>query len=83
MKQEKTKSRMPQIGEAVFCIAYLVFDLIAAIVFLSKAGGSQVLNLFGVLALVLGGAMRFIWFPGSSKLFTVIRPKWNGGPVWG
>lgn len=55
MKQEKTKSRMPQIGEAVFCIAYLVFDLIAAIVFLSKAGGSQILNLFGVLTLVLGG----------------------------
>ena len=30
---EQTKSRMPQIGEAVFCIAYLAFDLIAAIVF--------------------------------------------------
>ena len=40
MEQEKARSRMPQIGEAVSCIAYLTFDLIAAIVSLMNAGGS-------------------------------------------
>ena len=81
MKQEKTKSRMPQIGEAVFCIAYLVFDLIAAIVFLSKAGGSQILNLFGVLTLVLGGGDAFHLLPRTIKAFRGDLPKvewWAG-----
>ncbi|MBD5444586.1 MAG: hypothetical protein HDR29_03440, partial [Lachnospiraceae bacterium] len=67
MNQEEAKSRMPQIGEAVFCIAYLVFDLIAAIVFLLNAGGSQVLNLFGVLTLVLGGGDAFHLVPRIIK----------------
>lgn len=81
MKQEKAKSRMPQIGEAVFCIAYLVFDLIAAIVFLSNAGGSQVLELFGVLTLVLGGGDAFHLVPRIIKAFRGDSPKaewWAG-----
>ena len=75
MKQEKEKSRMPQIGEAVFCIAYLVFDLIVAIIFLSNAGGSQVLNLFGVLTLVLGGGDAFHLVPRIIKAFCGDSPK--------
>ena len=43
MPQEQKKSRMPQIGEAVFCIAYLIFDLTAAIIFFVNANGSQAL----------------------------------------
>ncbi len=43
--EQKARSRMPQIGEAVFCIAYLVFDLIAAILFFVNAKGSQALLL--------------------------------------
>ena len=81
MKQEKIKSRMPQIGEAVFCIAYLVFDLIAAIVFFSNAGGSQVLNLFGVLTIVLGGGDAFHLVPRIIKAFRGDSPKaewWAG-----
>ena len=46
---------MPQIGEAVFCIGYLAFDAIAAIVFFASAGGRQALTRFGLLTLVLGG----------------------------
>ena len=65
MDQEKNKSRMPQIGEAIFCIAYLVFDLIAAIVFFVNASGSQALLLFGVLTIVLGGGMHFTLYRGS------------------
>ncbi len=75
MKQEKTKSRMPQIGEAVFCIAYLVFDLIAAIIFLSNADGSQILNLFGMLTLVLGGGDAFHLVPRIIKTFRGDSPK--------
>ena len=81
MKQEKTKSRMPQIGEAVFCIAYLVFDLIAAIVFLSNANSSQVLNLFGVLTLVLGGGDAVHLVPRIIRAFRGDSPKvewWSG-----
>ena len=81
MKQEKTKSRMPQIGEAVFCIAYLMFDLIAAIVIFSNAGGSQVLNLFGVLTLVLGGGDAFHLVPRVITAFRGNSPKmewWAG-----
>ena len=81
MNQEEAKSRMPQIGEAVFCIAYLVFDLIAAIVFLLNAGGSQVLNLFGVLTLVLGGGDAFHLVPRIIKAFRGDSPKvewWSG-----
>ncbi len=81
MKQEKAKSRMPQIGEAVFCIAYLVFDLIAAIVFLSNADGSRVLNLFGVLTLALGGGDAFHLVPRIIKTFHGDSPKvewWSG-----
>ena len=64
-----------------FCIAYLVFDLIAAIVFLSKAGGSQILNLFGVLTLVLGGGDAFHLIPRIIKAFRGDSPKvewWAG-----
>ena len=64
MDQEKNKSRMPQIGEAIFCIAYLVFDLIAAIVFFVNANGSQALLLFGVLTLVLGGGDELVLYKG-------------------
>ncbi len=81
MKQEKTKSRMPQIGEAIFCIAYLLFDLIAAIVFFANAGGSEVLMMFGVLTLVLGGGDAFHLVPRIVKAFHGDSPKvewWSG-----
>ena len=81
MEQEKNKSRMPQIGEAIFCIAYLVFDLIAAIVFFVNANGSQALLLFGVLTLVLGGGDAFHLVPRVIKAFCGDSPKvewWSG-----
>ena len=81
MEQEKNKSRMPQIGEAIFCIAYLVFDLIAAIVFFVNANGSQTLLLFGVLTLVLGGGDAFHLVPRVIKAFCGDSPKiewWSG-----
>ena len=72
---------MPQIGEAVFCIAYLIFDLIAAIIFFVNANGSRALLLFGVLTLVLGGGDAFHLVPRVIKAFRGDSPKvewWSG-----
>ena len=81
MKQGKTKPRMPQLGEAMFCVAYLVFDLIAAMVFFAKADGRQALVLFGLLTLVLGGGDAFHLVPRVIKAFHGDSPKvewWSG-----
>ena len=81
MPQEQKKSRMPQMGEAVFCIAYLIFDLIAAVIFFVNAHGSQALYLFGVLTLVLGGGDAFHLVPRVIKAFRGGSPRvewWSG-----
>ena len=81
MDRKGNKSRMPQIGEAIFCIVYLVFDLIAAIVFFVNANDSQALLLFGVLTLILGGGDAFHLVPRVIKAFGVDSPKvdwWSG-----
>lgn len=81
MAKEKTKSRMPQIGEAVFCIAYLIFDLIAAVIFFINAKGSQAILLFGALTLILGGGDAFHLVPRVVKAFRGDSPKvewWSG-----
>ena len=75
MSQKRNKSRMPQIGEAIFCIVYLVFDLIASIVFFVNANGSQALLLFGVLTIVLGGGDAFHLVPRVIKAFYGDSPK--------
>ena len=69
MEQEHKRSRMPQIGEAVFCIAYLIFDLIAVMIFFINAGNSQTFLLFGILTLVLGGGDAFHLIPRVIKTF--------------
>ena len=81
MPQEHKKSRMPQIGEAVFCIAYLIFDLVAAVIFFVNANGSQALYLLGVLTLVLGGGDAFHLVPQVIKAFRGGSPRvewWSG-----
>ncbi len=81
MTQEKKKTRMPEIFEAIFCIAYLVFDLIAAIVFFSRADGRTAILLFGVLTLVLGGGDAFHLVPRIVKAFRGDSPRvqwWSG-----
>lgn len=81
MEADNKKLRMPQIGEAVFCIAYLIFDLVAAIVFFFNAEGSQTIFLFGVLTAVLGGGDAFHLVPRVIKAFRGDSPKiewWSG-----
>ena len=81
METEKKTSRMPQIGEAVFCIMYLLFDLAAAVIFFVKADGSPALRLFGLLTLVLGGGDAFHLVPRIIKAFLGDSPAvewWSG-----
>lgn len=52
-----------RIGESVFDIAYLLYDLVAAIAFFSLAAGRTVFVLYGLLALVLGAGDAFHLVP--------------------
>ena len=52
-----------RIFESVFDIAYLCFDLVAAVIFLAKADGRTALYLFGILTLLLGGGDAFHLIP--------------------
>jgi hypothetical protein len=52
-----------RIGESVFDIAYLVFDLVAAIIFFASANGRLVFVLYGWLTLCLGGGDAFHLIP--------------------
>ncbi len=75
------KSRMPQIGEAVFCIAYLAFDIVAAAIFFVNADGRKSIMLFGVLTVILGGGDAFHLVPRIIKAFFGDSPKvqwWSG-----
>ena len=55
-----------RIGESVFCIGYLVFDLIAGIVFLSN-GSEQLFLLYGIMTLLLGFGDAFHLVPRVIK----------------
>lgn len=76
-----SKPKMPQIGEAVFSIAYLLFDLIAAIIFFANARGRLAIQLFGILTLILGGGDAFHLVPRVIRTFRGDSPKtqwWTG-----
>lgn len=61
-KQEAMPRGM-RIGESVFDIAYLIYDLIAAIIFFTQANGRLVFVLYGMLTLCLGGGDAFHLLP--------------------
>lgn len=61
-KQEAMPRGM-RIGESVFDIAYLIYDLIAAIIFFTQANGRPVFLLYGMLTLCLGGGDAFHLLP--------------------
>ena len=62
MKQENNKSRIPDIMEAIFDAAYLIFDLIAGILFFTFANGNKLFIFYGILTLTLcgGGAFHLV-----------------------
>lgn len=57
------------IGEAVFDIGYLMFDLIAGIIFLAMSQGRGLFILYGALALVLGIGDAFHLVPRVVRVF--------------
>lgn len=63
MSKEKYKPQVPDIMESVFDAGYLLFDLIAGIVFLASAHGNPLFILYGVLTLTLCGGDAFHLVP--------------------
>lgn len=57
------KPRIPDIAESVFDILYLVFDLLAGIIFLLKADGKVLFILYALLTFVLCGGDAFHLVP--------------------
>lgn len=63
MTQEKLGMR---IGESVFCIGYLVFDLIAGMIFMTS-GSDRLFLLYGIMTLLLGFGDAFHLVPRVIK----------------
>ena len=59
MNHKTYQPKMPDLMEAVFDAAYLIFDLIAGILFFTMAQGRSLFILYGILT-------PSIWYPGSS-----------------
>ena len=53
MKEQTYKPLMPDLMEAIFDAGYLIFDLVAGILFFAYAGGSRLFVLYGILTLTL------------------------------
>ena len=53
MKEQTYKSLMPDLMEAIFDAGYLIFDLVAGILFFAYAGGKSLFVLYGILTLTL------------------------------
>lgn len=69
MNQETYKPQMPDVMEAIFDTAYLLFDLIAGFVFLAQAQGRTLFVLYGVLTLTLCGGDAFHLVPRMIRAF--------------
>lgn len=63
MREENYKPKMPDIMEAVFDAGYLIFDLVAAILFFVFSKGNTVFVLYGILTLTLCGGDAFHLVP--------------------
>lgn len=73
----KKKSRMPEIGEACFCIIYLLFGFVAAAILLTKAGDREVIRLYGIMTLILAGGDSFHLVPRIIHAFNEKYEKYE------
>ena len=55
MKQNNYKPQLPDVMEAIFDAVYLIFDLVAAILFFIYSNGDMLFILYGILTLTLCG----------------------------
>ena len=63
MKENTYKPQIPDMMEAIFDAVYLIFDLVAAILFFIYAKGNTLFVLYGILILTLGGGDAFHLVP--------------------
>lgn len=63
MKQNNYKPQIPDVMEAIFDAAYLIFDLIAALLFFLFSQGNPLFILYGILTLTLCGGDAFHLVP--------------------
>ena len=63
MKENNYKPQIPDVMEAVFDAAYLIFDLIAAMLFFIFSQGKTLFILYGILTLTLWGGDAFHLVP--------------------
>lgn len=63
MKENNYKPQLPDVMEAVFDAAYLIFDLIAAMLFFFFSQGKTLFILYGILTLTLCGGDAFHLVP--------------------
>ena len=63
MEENNYKPQIPDVMEAIFDAAYLIFDLVAAILFFTFSKGNILFVLYGILTLTLGGGDAFHLVP--------------------
>ena len=63
MKQNNYKPQLPDVMEAIFDAVYLIFDLVAAILFFIYSNGDMLFILYGILTLTLCGGDAFHLVP--------------------
>ena len=63
MEENNYKPQIPDVMEAIFDAAYLIFDLVAAILFFTFSKGNILFVLYGVLTLTLCGGDAFHLVP--------------------
>ena len=63
MSEEKYKPQTPDVMEAVFDAGYLIFDLVAGILFFAFSNGNDLFVLYGILTLTLCGGDAFHLVP--------------------
>lgn len=63
MKEQNYKPQIPDMMEAIFDAAYLIFDLVAAILFFTFSQGKILFILYGILTLTLCGGDAFHLVP--------------------
>ena len=69
MSNKTYKPQMPDIMEAIFDICYLLFDLVAAILFFAFSKGSTLFILYGIMTLTLCGGDAFHLVPRVIRAF--------------
>ena len=63
MKQNNYNPQIPDVMEAIFDAAYLIFDLIAGLLFFFFSQGDPLFILYGILTLTLCGGDAFHLVP--------------------